>query len=196
MKYRKEVALTLREMSNAVIDGQVSSSTFGGVVCLGAFNATLVNVPGVSVFPPKRYNHETLDFSLNETKQLFRMYQERTGAKVSSEVVESIHQQTGGHAGLVNVCGRFIKHELGGSCDLEKWNGSTLKLIEYISKQSVYAALMGSLENDRELMNLLRRLCLSNVPAYDLNRDAEHRAHTKVLRRSDFFFFFSLYRCL
>ena len=59
---------------------------------------------------------------------------------------------------------------------MEKWNGSTLKLIEYISKQSVYAALMGSLENDRELMNLLRRLCLSNVPAYDLNRDAEHRA--------------------
>ena len=83
MKYRKEVALTFREMSNAVINSRGSFSTFGGVVSLGAFNATLVNVPGVSVFAPKRYTHETLDFSLNETEEQFWMYEEKTKAKVA-----------------------------------------------------------------------------------------------------------------
>ena len=59
-------------------------STFGGVVYLGAFNATLVNEKGISVFTPdKRYTHETLDFFLNETEELFWMYEEKTKAKVA-----------------------------------------------------------------------------------------------------------------
>ena len=80
--------------------------------------------------------------------------------------MESVQQLAGGHAGLVNVCGRFIQDKLGGSCDLATWQNSLPQLVQYVSEQPVYKVLLGSLESDTELMTLLRRLCLGGgVPS-------------------------------
>lgn len=157
-QYRNEVFPALRSLSDAMKN---PPSTFGGVVCLGTFNSTVVDKIPFSVFTPSNtFGPEVLHFTPLETKELFDKYRKScTRAKVSDEVVEIIHRETGGHPSLVNACGRFIRDELFGNGDLSKWNNSTDKLVNFVSEPFVSKALLNSVEGDPKLRSLLLRLC-------------------------------------
>ncbi|KYQ90047.1 hypothetical protein DLAC_08632 [Tieghemostelium lacteum] len=48
------------------------------------------------------------DFTLEEVKNLYMIYQDTNKCTVDPQIVESIFYLTNGHAGLVNLCGRAI----------------------------------------------------------------------------------------
>ena len=124
-KYRLATTTALRGLRDAVI-ANPGPSSFGGVIGLGAFNSTLVGEGRDANFSwEKVYSHETLDFSLTETQDLFEQARDRGTFEIDPDVVKSIQEETGGHAGLVGTCGRFIVDKLGGKCDLAKWQNST-----------------------------------------------------------------------
>ena len=124
-KYRLATTTALRGLRDAVI-ANPGPSSFGGVVGLGAFNSTLVGEGRDANFSwEKVYSHKTLDFSLTETQDLFEQAIDRGTFEIDPDVVKSIQEETGGHAGLVGTCGRFIVDKLGGKCDLAKWQNST-----------------------------------------------------------------------
>ena len=182
---RQEVAAALRHLHHLVKTPVNTLPAFGGIVCLGAYNANLVSAAlEAPVFTPeKTYAHQTLDFVLRETREIFQDFQNATRCTVSDEVIASIHELTGGHVGLVNVCGYFIQDRRG-NFDLERWQASIPDVVRFISQQRVYQVLMGSLRDDKELLAFLRDLCHSNSVPLDTSRPhsaAQHLGLTKVI---------------
>jgi hypothetical protein len=170
---REPISTGLRLISDFVKESSLPQ--FGGVVCFGTYNANLVAAAGVSVFvPDAKYSHETLDFSLDEAESLFEQFENTSKCKVDPEVVKSVHQLASGHTGLVNVCGRFMQDQ-GGDWDLGRWQSSMPKLVSFIAKQPVYDVLTTSLVDDVKLIELLRRLCLTEGEAFDSRRDSRHK---------------------
>ena len=163
---REEVAGTLRSVNN-----EVKKKT----LCLGAYNANLVPAAGLSPFvPDKILSYQTLDFSLQETQILFRQFQEEWKVQVAPEVIHDIHENTGGHTGLVNFCGAYIEKQ-GGNFDLARWRAYRLSLLEELRDHKVCQNMMASLEkmNDPKVMDKLRQLCYSTegVPISDDDDD-------------------------
>jgi len=110
---KEKCATALREIRNQ----RDQLPAYGSVMCFGTYHATLVNSKTVSPFPKDNvYDGQVLDFTPKENKELFTLYEEeyqQEGFKIAEDVVNLIHEMTGGHAGLTNGCGRFIlEHQL------------------------------------------------------------------------------------
>jgi len=121
---RRGAATALRDVRNIVDRNRESLPSFGGLVCLGAYLARMVIDPSSSspYFDVVR-DHHVLDFTLDETTALLQQYQSFKKVEVSPEVAASIQELTGGHCGLVSVCGRFMQDK-GGNFDLQRWKDS------------------------------------------------------------------------
>jgi len=167
---RELVATELRFVSNAS-KRENTLPSFQAVICLGAYNANLVQASGLSPFvPDKTFSYTTLDFTLQETQLLFRQFEEEWQVKVEPEVVADIHAKTGGHTGLVNFCGAFIQ-QAGGNFDLIRWHRFRFRLLEELKEHKVYENMVAGIENikDPAVKELLRQLCYSK-PGIELSQ--------------------------
>jgi len=158
---KREVSEALRSVQNLVASESLPS--FQAVVLFGSYNSNLVtSLGGGSNFvPTKTFTHENLDFTLEETKNLFSQYEREYGVKVARNVVADIHQITGGHTGLTNLCGHFIQ-QAAGNFDQARCNTSFPALLRDIARRQIYVNMMESIkivEEPEATMELLRRLC-------------------------------------
>jgi len=176
---KKAVSGALRSVQNVVTENSLSS--FQAVVLFGSYNANLVtSLGGGSNFVPNEtFTHENLDFTLTETKSLFHQYEKEYGVKVDPAVVANVHEITGGHTGLTNICGHFMQ-QAGGNFDLKTWQNSFSALLEDISKRQIYTNMMKSVKTVEEpeaTLNLLRRLCYGEGEPLETTSPFENLQH-------------------
>jgi len=85
-----------------------------GVIIVGSYRAGKIP-PALNESPFNAHGGilpSALAFKPEETKELFRMAQDEWGMKVDDDVIQNIHDITAGHAGMINLCGRFITENL------------------------------------------------------------------------------------
>jgi len=164
---RDEIASLLRNTWEEVKSGSLPA--FQAVVCLGAYNASLVSAGRSSPFvKDKVYTTGVLNFSAEEVNEIFNQYEKEYDPKrnVDPEVRTNILEITGGHTGLVNACGQVIQHSGQNHVTMDVWEDLKEDLVQSMKNRSVYQAMMQSLDNVQDpgrTRLLLRRLCYSST---------------------------------
>lgn len=164
------VSRVLHEVQNLVRENALPS--FQAVVFFGSYNATLIPNIGSSRFTYDSIHSEYLDFSLDETRELFRQYQVEYQVEVSDDVIKEIHRLTGGQAGRTNFCGfqMLASQKVDrANFDLPRWKDFFPEIVyRFASDQNFYnirepLRVTPDLENT---MRLLQRLCDSDAGIY------------------------------
>ncbi|KYQ90626.1 hypothetical protein DLAC_09255 [Tieghemostelium lacteum] len=90
----------------------------------------------------------TNDFTLEEVKKLFKLYQDTNKCTVDPKIVENIFDLTNGHAGLVNLCGRAV--DQGMQCInkyFSDWSEYvTSSLVQKVLRYSTVTRMMSDME--------------------------------------------------
>ncbi|KYR01860.1 hypothetical protein DLAC_01878 [Tieghemostelium lacteum] len=89
----------------------------------------------------------TQDFTQEEVKEYFGMYQHIKHCTIDSNVVDDIFSLTNGHPGLVNVCGRIIDTNINlNTICIDDWN-------KYVSSKLIFG-LLGYATVDRMMSSI------------------------------------------
>ena len=89
------------------------------VIIVGVFSIVSLNTRTVSPFNvSEQVVAPFLDQS--QVQKMFDIYSECRGYSVEVDVIKDIYERTGGHAGLVNLCGKAIDEEIRRFSDKEK----------------------------------------------------------------------------
>ena len=176
-KDKARISKVLRTVQNMVTDGNLPS--FQAIAFFGSYNANLVSSMGGSQFGYNSiHSHEYVDFSLDETKELFAEYEAEYNVKVSKKVVKDIHKLTGGHAGLTNRCGHVIyeAQKVDKSLfDLTRWKRIFESVVNSITSSQYYNNMtqpLLAIQDRRKTMDLLERLCYDNTGINSVDDDS------------------------
>ncbi|KYR00628.1 hypothetical protein DLAC_02654 [Tieghemostelium lacteum] len=92
----------------------------------------------------------TNDFTLEEVKKLFKLYQDDHACTVDPKIVENIFDLTNGHAGLVNLCGRAVDEGMNHfDKNFSDWSELvSSSLIQQVLGYSTVTRIMSDLEID------------------------------------------------
>eukprot|EP01128_Nolandella_sp_AFSM9_P007600 TRINITY_DN421_c0_g1_i1.p1 TRINITY_DN421_c0_g1~~TRINITY_DN421_c0_g1_i1.p1 ORF type:complete len:618 (+),score=126.91 TRINITY_DN421_c0_g1_i1:76-1929(+) len=108
-------------------------------------------------------------FTLEEVKELFRIYEEKKGFELDQRIVEDIFTRTAGHAGLVSRCGKAIDEVLlhkGSTVTYDEWiRYATFSLVKEFRDYPTLIKLIHTLRRtDDEMKNARELLYLRFLP--------------------------------
>jgi len=133
-------------------------------MCFGTYNATLVDWENAASFPKEaRLGPSHIDFTLEETRRLFRQYEREYEVTVHEDVVKMVNSITGGHAGLTNACGHVIqeyqeKYPTLKNLTMDQWPQVLMKTLSLIRSVSGPEQRISSVLENGESLPLLRKL--------------------------------------
>ncbi|KAL0492035.1 Lon protease [Acrasis kona] len=111
-------------------------------------------------------------FSFDETKDLFRQYEQETGRRVNEEIVEHIYAQSGGAQGITQTLGKYMDelYQENDELNLDLWKQHyESTVISAISRSANFQKMKQGLNNEDVLAGVIS-IMSEEVISADINK--------------------------
>lgn len=135
------------------------------VVCVGVFSMVRLNTQNASPFNVGEAVAAPL-LTFEQVEQMFKDYANCKNFQVDPQVIKDVYERTGGHAGLVNLCGKAIDETIRPEMEVEKlalkeWLAALRNdLEEWLTSFPTVKRLVFDLSGDDELKKKSRKALL------------------------------------